>query len=39
MINYIKAQRSAWFGHVHCMSDDRIVQKEYMNGNPCQKDR
>ena len=29
IINYIKAQRSAWFGHVRRMSDDRIARKVY----------
>ena len=29
IINYIKAQRLAWFGHVHRMPDDRIVKKIY----------
>jgi hypothetical protein len=32
IINYIKAQRLAWFGHVHRMPDDRMVKK-YMNGH------
>jgi hypothetical protein len=27
IINYIKAQRLAWFGHVHRMPDDRVVKK------------
>jgi hypothetical protein len=29
IINYIKAQRLAWFGHVHCMPDNSIVRKVY----------
>jgi hypothetical protein len=29
IINYIKAQRLAWFGHVHHMPDDRMVRKIY----------
>jgi hypothetical protein len=29
IINYIKAQRLAWFGHVRRMPDDRIVKKVY----------
>src|SRR5215469_11914792 len=29
IINYIKAQRLAWFGHVHRMPDDRMVKKIY----------
>ena len=31
--NYIKAQRLAWFGHVHRMSDNSMVKK-YMSGHP-----
>jgi len=27
IINYIKAQRLAWFGHVHRMPDNSIVKK------------
>jgi hypothetical protein len=29
IINYIKAQRLAWFGHVHHMADNRMVKKVY----------
>jgi hypothetical protein len=29
IINYIKAQRLAWFEHVHLMPDDRMVKKVY----------
>ena len=29
IINYIKAQRLAWFGHVHRMPDGRMVKKIY----------
>jgi hypothetical protein len=29
IINYIKAQRLAWFGHVHCMADNSMVKKVY----------
>jgi hypothetical protein len=29
IINYIKAQRLAWFGHVHRMADNSIVNKVY----------
>jgi len=25
--NFIKAQRLAWFGHIHCMPDNSIVKK------------
>ena len=27
IINYIKAQRLAWFGHVHPMADNSMVKK------------
>jgi hypothetical protein len=37
IINYIKAQRLAWFGHVHLMPDDRMVKKVY-EWTPCQQD-
>jgi len=29
IINYIKARRLAWFGHVHCMPDNSMVKKVY----------
>jgi hypothetical protein len=29
IINYIKAKRFAWFGHVHRMPDDSMVKKVY----------
>jgi len=29
IINYIKAQRLRWFGHVHQMTNDRVVKKLY----------
>ena len=29
IINDIKAQRLAWFGHVHCMPDNSMVEKVY----------
>ena len=29
IINYIQAQRLAWFGHVHHMSDNSMVKKVY----------
>jgi len=29
IINYIKAQRLAWFGHVHRMPDNSMVKKVY----------
>jgi len=30
IINYIKAQRLAWFGHVHCMPDNSMVKKSIL---------
>jgi hypothetical protein len=27
IINYIKAQRLSWFGHLHRMSEERMVKK------------
>ena len=29
IINYIKAQRLAWFGHVHLMPDNSMAKKVY----------
>jgi len=29
IINYIKAQRLAWFGHIHRMPDNSMVKKVY----------
>ena len=29
IINYIKAQRLAWFGHIHRMPDDSMVKRVY----------
>jgi hypothetical protein len=29
IINYIKAQRLSWFGHLHRMQEERIVKKVY----------
>ena len=29
IINYIKAQRLSWFGHLHQMSEERMVKKVY----------
>jgi hypothetical protein len=37
IINHIKAQKLAWFGHVHRMPDDRMAKKVY-EGTPCQQD-
>jgi len=33
IINYIKAQRLSWFGHLHRMSGEWL--KKYINGNQC----
>jgi len=29
IINYIKAQRLSWFGHLHRMSEERMVKRVY----------
>jgi hypothetical protein len=29
IINYINAQRLSWFGHLHRMSEERMVKKVY----------
>jgi len=29
IINYLKAQRLSWFGHLHGMSEERMVEKVY----------
>jgi hypothetical protein len=29
IINYIKAQRLSWFGHLHQMPEERMVKKVY----------
>ena len=34
IINYIKAQRLSWFGHLHRMPEERMVKK-YINRNRC----
>jgi len=34
IINYMKAQRLAWFGHVHRVPDNSMVKKKYMSGHP-----
>jgi hypothetical protein len=34
IINYIKAQRLSWFGHLHRMPEERMVEK-YKIGNRC----
>ena len=33
IINCIKSQRLSWFGHLHRMSEERMVKKKYINGN------
>jgi hypothetical protein len=33
IINYIKAQRLSWFGHLHGMPEERIVKRVY-KGKP-----
>jgi hypothetical protein len=33
-INYIKAQRLAWFGNVHRMPDNRVVKKKVYEWSP-----
>ena len=32
IINYIKTQRLSWFGHLHRMSEERMVKKIYVRG-------
>jgi hypothetical protein len=34
IINYIKAQRLSWFGHLHRMPEERMVKKKAY-GNRC----
>jgi hypothetical protein len=34
IINYIKAQRLAWFRHVHCMPDNSKVKKKVYEWSP-----
>jgi len=34
IINHIKAQRLAWFGHEHRMPDNSMVKKKYTSGHP-----
>jgi hypothetical protein len=29
IINYVKAQRLSWFGHLHKMPEERMVKKVY----------
>ena len=38
IINYVKAQRLSWFGHINGMPETSIV-KEYTNGNHSQEDQ
>jgi len=35
VINHIKAQRLSWFGHLHRMPEERMVEKKYISGNRC----
>jgi hypothetical protein len=35
IINYIKAQRFSWFGHLYRMPEERLVKKKYTCGNRC----
>jgi hypothetical protein len=37
IINFIKAQRLSWLGHIHGMYSDRMVKK-YVNGNQYPRD-
>jgi hypothetical protein len=34
IVNYITAQRLAWFGHVHRMPDNSMVKTKYTSGHP-----
>ena len=38
IINYVKAQRLSWFGHINRMPETSI-EKEYTNGNHSQEDQ
>jgi hypothetical protein len=38
IINFIRAQRLSWIGHIHRMDSDRTVKKKYMSGNPHPRD-
>ena len=33
IINHINAQRLSWLGHLHRMSEEKMVKKKYMSGN------
>ena len=35
ILNYIKAQRLSWFGHLQRMPEERMVKKMYISGNRC----
>jgi hypothetical protein len=35
IINYKKAQRLSWFGHLHRMPEERTVKKKCVCGNRC----
>jgi hypothetical protein len=34
IINYIKAQRLSWFGHLHRIPEEKMLKK-YISGNRC----
>ena len=36
--NHMKAQRLSWFGHLHRMPEERMVEKKYTSVNRCQYD-
>ena len=38
IINHIKAQQLSWFGHLHRMPEDGMVNKVYISENRCQYD-
>jgi hypothetical protein len=38
IINYIKAQRLAWFAYVNRMPDNSMLKKNYMSGHLHQQD-
>ena len=38
IINYIKAERLSWFGHLHRMLEERMVKKKVYKWKPMLKD-